>query len=100
MHTLVRVAPVNVLPKMRSSFGSTVLGVIVSVISSFEGSIPGSFEAGSSSIVKAALFHNDVENVLRDSNSAAANDRRGRVLQRSSRGRSIVGARVVLSGQH
>lgn len=92
-------APVNVRPKMRSLFGSTVLGVMVFVISSLEGSIPGSFDAGSSSIVNASLLHSDVEKVLCKSDSEA-NGRSGRVLQRNSRGSSIMGIVVVLSGQH
>ena len=97
---LLESSPVNVRPKMRSSLGSTVLGVIVSVISSFEGSIPGSFDAGSSSRFNASLFHRDVENVLCESNSGEANGRSGRVLQRNSRGRSILRFVGGLSGQH
>lgn len=94
-----RSAPVNVRPKMRSSFGSTVLGVMVLVISNFDGSMLGSFEARSSSIVNASFLHSDVENVLYESNSDEANKRSGRVLQRSSRG-SMSFNLVVLSGQH
>ena len=94
-----RSAPVNVRPKMRSSFGSTVLGVMVSVISNFDGSMLGSFEARSSSIVNASFLHNDVENDLYEGNSGEANKRSGRVLQRSSRG-SMAMDLVVLSGQH
>jgi hypothetical protein len=94
-----RSAPVNVRPKMRSSFGSTVLGVMVSVISNFDGSMLGSFEARSSSTVNASLLHSDVENVLYECNSGEANNRSGRVLQRSSRG-SMAMDLVVLSGQH
>lgn len=92
--------PVNVRPKMRSSFGSTVFGVMLFVISSFEGSMLGSFEAGSSSIDNASFLHSDVENVLCESDSREANDRSGRVLQRISRGSNILGVLLMLSGQH
>jgi hypothetical protein len=60
----------------------------------------GSFEAGSSSIVNASLLHSDDENALRESDSEQANELSGRVLQRSSRGSSIMASLVVLSGQH
>jgi hypothetical protein len=89
--------PVNVLPKMRSWLGTSCFGVMVSVMLSCDGSIPGSLEMGSSSRSSCCRSLDGVEKALyfddRWEDSGFGSERGHRV--RSNRGRSIM-----LSRQH
>ena len=83
--------PVNVLPKTRSSGGTSCLGVIVSVTDSFEASRPGSRDNESSAASMAfCLCHDVLANDLCNKGCDRVSDASGVAGWRRSRGRSMV----------
>jgi hypothetical protein len=87
---------VNVRPKMSSSLGTSFFGVMVLVIVSFEGSIPGSRAMRSSSTINFSLRRAVEENdLVSRSDSDDEREEKERAPLRSRRGRNIM-----LCGKH
>jgi hypothetical protein len=89
---------VKVLPKMSSSGGTIFLGVMVSVMESFEASRPGNFDSVSSSACKALRLRHDVlANDLQNNECDRVRDVSGACERRRKRGISIFNCKASVS---